>query len=377
MLTVFAVAVCVVGGSGVVAPECQAIIDANTRSNALIRTVQLHYSREYQRDPKHGGQTWWSRDGVRERIREVGANNGQIRAGRPTAIYDVLITNNRFYLLKNWDPNTPQPITPLIQGTVRAVTGAYVNENPGPTTPSADLLFEMPFTPRRTLAELASVSPTVGCRGWVMEDGRRLFCISLETPEAQTETTIKWYVDVFVDPKAGHMIRKVKLNAPKRKRANGQLGVSRTEEVVDFRDCGDGIFVPSLVRRKDEKSAHLVDFVVDGIRVNQSIPEAEFAMEWPKYVAVNNLPLVGGKSPVDIWGDGKPLRRVRSVSDVKALEEELTRDPVTRAEFDRIEAEFLLNAPARRASWSMALIVANVVVLALVVGGVWFWRRST
>jgi hypothetical protein len=314
-------------------PQCQALIDSNAQTLALIQTIQVNYTIARLNTPQMPfHETWWSRQGRRERIRRVGGKLEPTADGRPRDIHDLLIDGDTYKWLKNWDPENPQHITPTKQGTVRASTGPQTNVNAFVAAPSHELFLEVDSVPRRTLSELAKVSPNVTCKGKVELDGRQLWLISLETPEENTTTTYKCYFDVYLDPNAGYMIRKVVVNAPNVVLANGKTTkLGHAHEVLEFQDFGDGIFVATKIRNGTPQK-WLSETVVKSIEVNESIPPETFELDWPKYVQVVHHPAVNGKFRVEIWGDDKPLKEIKKVADVRTFEAELRKDPAIAAE---------------------------------------------
>jgi len=314
-------------------PQCQALIDAHSQMLDRIRTIEVQYTVDFiDGTDFKAASTWWSRDGRRERIRRVAPSIGPTSDGRPRGISDLLMDGATYKSLRNWDPENPQKITPSRQGTVRAFVAAQTNTNVGVLAPSQQLLFEVDDRPRRTLAELASVSPRVTYKAKVEVDGRELCLISLETPEETTATTTKRYFDVYLDPRAGYMIRKLVVNAPRIMRSNGEIGKNyHVHEVVEVKEFGDGIFMPIRIRigTADE---WVTEFAVKSVKINEPIADETFEMRWPKYAVVVHQSLGGGLAKAELWGDGEVLREIGEETDLKDLEAELRKDPVIAAE---------------------------------------------
>ncbi len=355
-------------------PECQALIDAHSQTLELIRTIQVKLVTRIVagkiESRKQVNEIWWSRDGQRERIRRVSDMLNPTADGRPRGISDALLDGDTYKWLRNWDPKSPQKITPVDQGTVRAMVGPQTGINPAGLAPSHALLFEVYPGPRRTLHELAEVSPTVTCKGKVQVDGRELWLISLETPEETTATTTKRYFDVYLDPRAGYMVRKVVMTAPRVLLGDGTTTKDRdVNEVVDFKDLGGGIFVPTKITTKAGPPGNLgTEMVVTSIKVNEPIPPETFEMEWPKYAAVHYYPPVDGKLKMEVWGDGKSLREFHGPTDLRAFEAELRKDPLIAAELGPepgvrppVPASTMLKLTIALGAWA-AVVVALIVV---------------
>ncbi len=313
-------------------PQCQALIDANAQTLDLIRTIQVTYSLVHSENPDpRPNETTWRREGRRERIWNVGGHLEPTPEGRPRDIEDLLIDGDTYKLLKNWDPTSPQKITPTKQGTVRATTGPQTNVNATVLAPSALLHLEVDMLPRRTLSELAKVSPNVTCKGKVEVGGRDLWLISLETPEETTKTTSKKHFDVYLDPQAGYMIRKLVVNANVMFSDGKIVKDAHAHEVLEFKDFGDGIFVPIRIRHGSLEKWKS-ELVVKSIKVNEPIPPETFVLNWPKYAQIVHLPPVNGKAKVEIWGEDEPIAEMKKVSDLRTVEAELRKDPRVAAE---------------------------------------------
>ena len=315
-------------------PECRALIDANVRTLDLIRSIEVDYTIVWIEKPQEPViETWWSREGRRERSRSDGTYFDSRTKELRRVLNDRVVDGDTCKWLQNWDPQHPPKIRPLRPGTVRATVGPQTNVS-DPGAPSGFLLLDVTSFPRRSLSELAKVSPKVECKGKVQLDGRDLWLLSLESPEETTPTTTKHYYDVYLDPAAGHMIRKVVVNSPKVILDDGKtIKNSHAHEVVEFKDFGGGIFVPMKIRNGSLDS-YLTELVVKSVNINEPIPPATFEMHWPKYVQVVYHPPVDGRFKVVVWGDGKPLREITGPSDLQALEAELRQDPKIAAELD-------------------------------------------
>jgi hypothetical protein len=352
-------------------PQCQALIDANSQSVDLITSIQVEYTIASPGNPE---PPWdrisWARRGTRERIQRVANAAGGSPDGRPLGISDELLDGPISKHLTNWDPAEPQKITPTRQGTVRATVAPRTTVNAELVTPSENLLFEIDRNPRRTLAELAEVAPKVTCKGKVNVNGNQLWLLSLESPEETTSTTTKKYFDVYLDPQAGYMVRKVAVRAPKVILGNGQTtSYEYSREVIDFENLGDGVFVPTKVRNSI-RDKWMSEVQVESIKVNESIPAETFQMNWPKYAQIRHLPPVDGKVRVEVWGDGRPIRDIANNDDVRTLEAELRKDPAIAAELGPLLGAALPPPASTMVKLSIGLAVLVVIMVTLII-----WRR--
>jgi hypothetical protein len=346
--------------------DCQALIEANTQAIGLVRTIQVHYTiASTGRGKKQSTEIWWAREGTRERIRRVGGHIEPTADGRPRDIEDILIDGPVYKWLSNWDPKRPQKITPTKQGTVRAWTGPQTNVNKATITPSQQLHFEVDFLPRRTLRELANVSTQVTCQRSVQVDGRELSLISLECPE-DSGTLGKRHVDVYLDPAAGYMMRKVVVNAPSVRIGKGPpMSISDVREVLEFEDFGNGVFVPTRIRLGSLKHWG-AELKVTSLKVNEPIPPDTFELRWPKFAEVSHTPPVNGRYRVEIWGDDKPIAEVKTRQDIKSLEAELRRNPLLAAELGPIPGAPLPPPASLMAKLSIALGTLVAIMVGLI-----------
>lgn len=347
--------------------DCQALIDANSHTLGLVRTIQVSYTIT----PTAGGdkrpcEMWWAREGARERIRRVGGHIEPTSDGRPRDIDDLLIDGPVYKWLQNWDPKHPQKITPTKQGTVRAIVGPQTNVNRANIAPSQQLHFEVDFMPRRTLSELAKVSTNVSCQRRVQFDGRELLLISLESPDDSAYSLGKRYFDVYLDPAAGYMMRKIVVKAPKVVIANQPpTSVSYASEVLEFEDFGNGVFVPTKIR-KGSGDRWGTELTVTSLKVNEPIPPGTFEWRWPKFVAVTHEPPVHGKYKVEIWGDDKPVAEIKRVQDLKIVEAELRKDPLVAAELGPIPGAPLPPPTSMMLKLSLALCALGAIMIGLI-----------
>lgn len=335
-------------------PQCQAAIDANAQSLDLIRTIQITSDIVSIKDPTAVVcEVSWSRDGRKERIGRVSKTNVK-------ASVDVVLDGDTSKALFNWFPETR--ITPTNQNGVGAQIGPRTGFAVAGLSPALQLRFEVDVSPRRTLSELAKVSPTVTCKGKVTLDGRDLWLINLETPEETTKTTSKQRFDVYLDPSVGYLIRKIVVHSDDLL-PNGKIETySHAHEVLEFRDFGDGVFVPTLIRNGD-LGAWQTNVVVTSVKVNEPIPPETFEMIWPKFVLVMSPPAANGDARYEVWGDGKPLRAFQGNADLQAFEAELRRDPRLAAELD---ANLLaMEAIPGASSWLLRINVAIAVGVVL------------
>jgi hypothetical protein len=162
-----------------------------------------------------------------------------------------------------------------------------------------------------------------------------------------------------LDPATGFMIRRLEARAPKRFLSNGKtIKDEHVHEVVEFKDFGNGIFVP-MRTRNGTMDRWGSEQVVTSVRVNEPISPETFEMRWPKYAHVRQFPAVNGKIKTTVWGDNQAIGDVSSAADLRALDAELRKDPLAAAELGSLPGEAPMASPPR----SMLTILSGVLVL--------------
>src|SRR5207248_11287010 len=109
-------------------------------------------------------------------------------------------------------------------------------------------------------------------------DGREVVAVRLlfdPTHERQR----KWEVEVHFDPSVNYLVRKVIHS-----RVGARSGFRRFEEVVQFKDCGGGVFFPERIIDRAETSnssaANTKETVISHIQVNQPVPPSTFQLQY-------------------------------------------------------------------------------------------------
>lgn len=119
-------------------------------------------------------------------------------------------------------------------------------------------------------------------------------------------------VRVFVDPKAGFWVRRIE-KGPWQKSTNPGDKDTFIGEVKEFKDCGNGIFWPLRIDKRDRLPGHTIglDSVIHNTlhSINQPLPEEDFEVRFPDWLIVNDR----RTGQVFIWGpDDKPRRAFAS-----------------------------------------------------------------
>jgi len=86
----------------------------------------------------------WAKDGLTQRMRF--RTEPAVRSdGLPDGIYDLLADDREVRMLQNWDPDAPQKITPLNQGSLSAQISPRDRGSPFVVNPEKHLLWRFDF----------------------------------------------------------------------------------------------------------------------------------------------------------------------------------------------------------------------------------------
>jgi hypothetical protein len=348
-------------------PECQAVIDANSQSIQSLRTIQVSYTIAWTSDREQAiCEQLWVRDGQKERVERITNPNGPPLVGEnPRTRLEFVINGDSVKFLRNWDPENPARITPTNQAGIRADVLPRTGINPAALVPSAQLLFEVESMPRRTLSELANGS-SVTCKERVEVDGHELSLVSLVPHEETTAPYLKREYDVFLDPTAGYMIRKVVVRVKTMLPTKQIRDETHVHEVTEFKDFGDGIFFPMRIRNGTPGS-WMTEIVVQEVELNEPVPDDTFEMQWPEFVLVRYNPPVNGVLKFDVWGDGKALASFEGSDDLRGFEAKLREDPIMAAKLGTDPGAV---RPAPPLSLMFKLLIAFAVLLGILAAAV-------
>ncbi|MEQ9407779.1 MAG: hypothetical protein RIK87_08625 [Fuerstiella sp.] len=182
----------------------------------------------------------WISDGIRERIQMFPHEQVEDENGRPINIDDYLRDGDKEYWLANWDWDSPQEITPTMQGSVmaeiRPQTAAFRTRDP------AWWLLRLPRfetpEPRLTLREYVARFEQVSC----VEGESPLDPVQLrlhgDTLGLVADTAA---VEIYLEPKAGYHISRMV-------RENSDETAERMEyQVEEFMQTPSGAYFPRKV----------------------------------------------------------------------------------------------------------------------------------
>lgn len=352
--------------------DAQRLIEANRNALGLIRSVRVEYENRKVEPGSSGDEvvetTKWLRAGDKERCWTSAPYLGKNGVGRPLDRREWALGPSEYRSLLNYDPEDPQPIRPTFQGTLKAEKGPRSSRNPTGANPARQLLIEMHLEPRRTLSDVAALATKVESMGRREIAGRTCEGLRLESP-ADPEPRV---LEVWLDPQANFMVRRVVERRPQFQNADGTLGNTSLATAMEFKDYGGGIFLPQVVEFAGGPLEADPDALPAGWRlevvasaVNEAIPDADFHLNFPKYSAVRDISRGEGKIGVEVWGDDGPLKRIESADEMFAFEQELMRDPQIKAQFEAATRFAQIPPPASFAWWPYVLVALLIGILAV------------
>ena len=352
------------------APAITDLVKAHESTFELIHTIQLQLditgwgTRSAGSSPEHPTQfaTWhWSKSGNLQRVKYRDHSVTPAKSGRTNNRGDVFSDGKVVKSLRNWDPESPQELTPIIQGSVHASISPQTREIVG-RDPASQLLFTMclpvssyPYG----LRELVSrSSPPAQLIGKAVVSGTDCWELRIELPSSKSVPEPGGQITVFLDPTHGFLVRKTIM----RQQVAGGAGSTKTNlvqagrEVREFTDFGNGVFVPKLIDTYNlpDPSSGTMRATVSQCKVNAPLGPDAFAFTFPENAQVAHNPPVNGKRLVQLWGaDNQPKADIRSLKD---LEQYLPqRDSPTRPSSPK---------------WILAGGVTIIVIVGLIL-----WRR--
>lgn len=303
-------------------PLIQAVVDAHESSRLLIHELdvtleiwdQAFIGSMAEKPPIQTGIWRLSKSNTCERIRnrDFFLDDTGNRTEQSDWFSDLFHDGTQRRLLFRWNPENPPVITPTEQHGVRGVEESETGFLPGAVgDPQLMLLMVFrnardPSDPRRTLSEFIKASPHVNA---VKEESgvvRLDISHSGTDPEHQSAS-----FQVYVDPKAGFMVRTVVEQYPNGKwyGENGRnelIPIKWVREVSKFREFEGGVFFPietelRIYRTDRQEPTSVVRCVATRIVVNEKLPVDALDFRFPEHLLVQ-LPPVNGKSALKLWG---------------------------------------------------------------------------
>jgi hypothetical protein len=322
-------------GQTVSGTDVKKLADANVSTFKLIYAIDLKLERfiESPRDtPTRKGRlhsSWrWSMQGEQERIRYRHSDVQPDSRGLPTNLGDMLIDNRMRKILLNWTPESPQSLAPLEQGTVDAYVEPRTPESPAWfADPASFLCLRLCLSAAdrpRLLTDLVRESPRVLFKGKELIGNHETLRIYLEHPGIRGKRVPGNDFEVFLDPSANFLIRRLICHQTMTVAKERDTERVTTIDVITFKDCGHGVFVPTEIeerftdpRLKDDVPLYVMRERVSDLTVNQELPEDALNFRFPKYAQVRFFPPVRGRVKAQLWGDDdKPILDIDSPRDL-------------------------------------------------------------
>ncbi len=272
----------------------------------------------------------WSQEGSKSRQRHRNDSSPtQDEKGNPTNVGDIYVDGEFLYEIANWDLSKSKVIPDrYLQGLVKAWKRPHSPEaRKSPYNVAAYFaLIEIQSGPTdepRTLREFVAKSPKATYSGEVEMDGRKLHRIEMLHPDTRNQKYFRnCNLELFLDPDAGYMIRRLKLQGSK----DGSLKRPEMEietVVLEFKKEKNGSFFPV----KTETSSRYPDFSskvsmeATKLTLNTPLPKDALDFAFPENAVVTFDNIDGIKRQAFLWGaDNKPVKQIREFDDLPPLE---------------------------------------------------------
>ncbi len=295
--------------------------------------------------------TWhWANDGSTQRMRF--RTEPAVRSdGLPDGIYDLLADDREVRMLQNWDPDAPQKITPLNQGSLSAQISPRDRGSPFVVNPEKHLLWRFDFDvvgESWSLGDLVRESGVAELAGKADIDGHPTWHIRVLDTKSGGTVMPGFGFDIFVDPAVNFFVRRViEHHRDIKQEINGveetyPIDVTRT--VTTFHDAGGGVFVPTSMKFRavsgsSDRREMVCETSVTDLKVNEDLSPGALDFRFPEdALVIYSPPLSPTRQRVVLWGpDNLPRKEITNSHDIPGFEEALrqsdldaTRRPVGR-----------------------------------------------
>lgn len=348
-LTVGATAVCAEAGQtperAALPQQVRDLIEAQESSLGLVHQFYVELEVRYRpllnvpagTPAYHSGSWSLCVQGDLERLRNKDfAVDPKTRKVQRTLFRDTFQDGIHRKVLTGWDPDHPVALAPTEQQGVKAFL------EPQPPKPSKNgdcavvLLLAVsdmigPLAKRQPLSAFVRSARQVELRPLGAEErgSADLICLRVWQPAADAATRGD-YFDVYLDPRAGMMVRKV-VNHKENYKWPGEGTFPWAEwvhEVTRFRDVGQGVFFPEeselrVYRSGREQPTAVTRFVTTRLVVNEELPEGALDFRFPENTLVR-YPVENGQRRVALWGaDNRPVRFLNGTEEIVAADQAL------------------------------------------------------
>jgi hypothetical protein len=356
-------------------PTLTDIVNANQSAIGLIHQIELTMNHETQfflpSEPTREPDSWvwrWAKSGTAQRIRY--RTKPSMRSdGLPEGIYDCFADEHEIRMLRNWDWDNPQDITPLNQGSVRAEISQRERSSPFVADPEKFLLWRFSFDvigESWSLADLVRDSRVAELVGRADIDGHLVWHIRVIDPTASGTAMTGWGFEIFVDPSVNYQVRRViEHHADVTQVIDGEeetFSLDVTRSVSAFRDFGDGVYVPvstefRIVASSSDRREQKTKTTVTDLTVNEPLSPNALAFRFPpNALVVYSPPETPTRQRVVLWGqDNQPAKEINSATDLPGFEEARRQSELTES-----------GQPPTNVNWILILNGVGVILLGIV-----------
>ena len=338
-------------------PTLADVVSAHEAALGSIHKIELtmcHDTRSFASGkPLSDRDSWtghWAKDSSTQRMRF--RTEPAVRSdGLPDGIYDLLADDREVRMLQNWDPDAPQKITPLNQGSLSAQISPRDRGSPFVVNPEKHLLWRFDFDvvgESWSLGDLVRESGVAELAGKADIDGHPTWHIRVLDPKSGGTVMPGFGFDIFVDPAANFFVRRViEHHRDIKQEINGveetyPIDVTRT--VTTFHDAGGGVFVPTSMKFRavsgsSDRREMVCETSVTDLKVNEDLSPGALDFRFPEdALVIYSPPLSPTRQRVVLWGpDNLPRKEITNMHDIPGFEEALrqsdldaTRRPVGR-----------------------------------------------
>jgi hypothetical protein len=321
-------------------PSLDELVEANQQMIEALPPMELvltHTVQDYKGDAPFGQSRdvpdWtWARSGARERMRYSDGRSPQ--DGRPQDLYDWFSDGESLSLLRNWNPESPQVITPIDQGSVIASVMPPTQNPLGRDAPRFLLWGINAGLDDRawTLRDIVKASPDAEVVGPAVVDGHNVWHLKFSHPDEERRRTGKLTYDVFIDPALNFSIRRVSEHQHNvQKNIDGALEtytLKTTRTARSHKDLGMGAYVPVEVEMivdaaTSDRRKSVTITRVRAVKTGPVVDQDALAFRFPKDVLVRYDPPLGpSKRKVVLWGpDNKPAKEIGTPHDIPGFDE--------------------------------------------------------
>ena len=322
-------------------PTLADVVSAHEAALGSVHTIELtmrHKNRCFASGKpvaEPDSSTWhWAKSGSTQRMRF--RTEPAVRSnGWPEGIYDLLADEKEVRMLRNWDADAPQKITPLNQGSVSSRISPRDRCSPFVADPEQILLWRFHFDTvgeSWSLGDLVRESGAAELVGKTNIDGHPTWHIRVVDPKSGGAVMPGFGFDLFVDPAVNFFVRRViEHHRDVKQEINGveeTFPIDVTRTVTTFRDVGGGVFVPTamefrVVSGSSDQREIACETSVTDLKVNEDLSPGALEFQFPEdALVVYSPPLLPTRQRVVLWGpDNLPRKEITNSGDIPGFDE--------------------------------------------------------